>query len=170
MAEFALESPVKILCPVRDVAEILASFEKLWRKVSSKSQHHIETNEYMLAQTVGGRCEILSRMDQTVGLAYNRIKDALIRGHGDKIKLIEFDNLTSNRESTLSGIYEFLGMNNFQHDFENVAQYTSEKDQEIHGVEGLHSIRQKVEPSPKYAQQILGTELAEKYKNIEPWR
>jgi sulfotransferase len=169
MAEFALQVPVKIICPVRDVSEILASFERIYRKVAAKSQSNFEENEYMLSQTVEGRCEILSRLDQPVGLAYNRVNDALLRGHKDKIKIVEFDDLTSSPDSTLSEIYEFLGLENFKHDFENVSQYTSEKDEEIHGVDGLHSIRQNVQPIAKNSQQILGS-VAEKYRNIESWR
>lgn len=170
MVEFALEAPVKILCPVRDIAEILASFENIWRKVSAKGEGNFFGNDYMLSQTIEGRCEVLARMDQPVGLAYNRVNDAINRGHADKIKLVEFDDLTSDPQTTLSGIYEFLGIEQYKHDFENVMQYTHELDEQVHGVEGLHSIRQKVEPVQKYANKVLGSSVAEKYKNIETWR
>lgn len=169
MAEFALGVPVKILCPVRDVAEILASFEKLWRKTTGKSQWNFERDDYMLAQTVEGRCEIWSRRDQPVGLAYNRVKDAFARGHGDKIKLVEFTELTTNPSVTMSAIYTFLEMDYFTHDFSNVAQYTREDDENVHRIGGLHSIRAKVEPVPKSARAILGP-VAEKYRNLETWR
>lgn len=169
MAEFALGVPVKILCPVRDVAEILASFEKLWRNTTGKSQWNFEQNDYTLAQTVEGRCEIWSRRDQPVGLAYNRVKDAFARGHGDKIKLVEFTELTTNPSVTMSAIYTFLEMDYFTHDFSNVAQYTREDDENVHRIGGLHSIRAKVEPVPKSARAILGP-VAEKYRNLETWR
>ena len=169
MAEFALQAEVKILCPVRDLAEILASFEKLWRKTTGKSQWNFEQNDYMLSQTVAGRCEIWSRRDQPVGLAYNRVNDALARGHREKIKFIEFTELTTNPSIVMSGIYTFLGMGNFEHDFNHVAQYTKEDDENVHRIGGLHSIRAKVEPVPKSARSILGP-VAEKYRNLETWR
>jgi sulfotransferase len=169
MAEFALGVPVKILCPVRDVSEILASFEKLWRKTTGKSQWNFEQNDYTLAQTVAGRCEIWSRRDQPVGLAYNRVNDAIARGHREKINFIEFDDLASSPSSVMSDIYKFFGMDYFTHDFSNVAQYTREDDENVHRIGGLHSIRPKVEPVPKSARSILGS-VAEKYRNLETWR
>lgn len=169
MAEFALQKPVKILCPVRDLAEILASFEKLWRKTTGKSQWNFEERDYMLSQTVAGRCEVWARRDQPVGLAYNRVIDALSRGHRDRIHFVEFTELTSDPSSTMSRIYRFLGLKNFSHDFLNVPQYTREDDENVHRIEGLHSIRPKVEPVPKSARATLG-DVAEKYRNLETWR
>jgi len=169
MTEFALGCEIRILCPVRDLAEILASFEKLWRKTTGKSQWNFEQNDYMLSQTVAGRCEIWSRRDQPVGLAYNRVNDALARGHREKIKFIEFDDLTSSPSSVMADIYRFLQMDYFTHDFSNVSQYTREDDENVHRIGGLHSIRAKVEPVPKSARSILGP-VAEKYRNLETWR
>lgn len=169
MAEFALGCEIKILSPVRDVAEILASFENLWRKTTGKSQWSFESNDYMLSQTVAGRCEIWSRRDQPVGLAYNRVNDAISRGHAGKIKFIEFDDLTSSPSSVMAGIYKFLDMDYFSHDFSNIAQYTREDDENVHRIEGLHSIRPKVAPVPKSARAVLGS-VAEKYRNLETWR
>jgi len=169
MLEFVLDQPCKILCPVRDVAEILASFEKLWRKTTAKTQWNFEQNDYFNGQTVEGRCEIWARKDQPVGLAYNRVKDALQRGHSSKILFVEFNDLTSYPERTLEEIYKFLGIASFKHDFDNVAQYTIEDDENVHRIVGLHTIRPKVSPVPRSTTETLG-EVAKKYRNLEIWR
>lgn len=169
MVEFALEKPVKILCPVRDISEILASFEKLWRATTGKTQWAFEQSDYFLSQTVEGRCEIWSRRDQPVGVAYNRVMDAISRGHRDKILFVEFDDLTTFPSQTMTRIYEFLEVPNFLHDFSNVTQYTKEDDEGVHRISGLHEIRPKVEPVPKSARRILG-DVARKYANLETWR
>ena len=169
LVEFTLETPVKILCPVRDVSEILASFEKLWRKTTGKTQWNFEQSDYMLSQTVAGRCEIWSRREQVVGLAYNRVKDAIQRGHAEKIHFVEFENLTEYPMDTMRKIYDFLGIEHFQHDFNNVEQYTKEDDENVHRISGLHEIRPKVAPVPRSALETLG-EVAKKYSNLEVWR
>lgn len=169
MLEFVLDEPCKIICPVRDLAEIFASFEKLWRKTSGKSQWEIESKNYFEAQTVSGRCEAWARHDQPVGLAYNRVKDALARGHKSKIHFVEFDDLTKNPNDSMKRIYEFLELPVFLHDFDNVEQYTKEDDENVHKIVGLHTIRPKVLPVPRSATEILG-EVAKKYRNLEVWR
>jgi len=169
MLEFVLDKKCKIICPVRDLAEILASFEKLWRKTTAKTQWNFEQNDYFNAQTVEGRCEIWARKDQPVGLAYNRVKDALQRGYSDRIYFVEFNDLTSYPERTLDGVYKFLDVANFKHDFDNVAQYTREDDENVHRIVGLHTIRPKVLPVPRSATETLG-EVAKKYRNLEVWR
>lgn len=79
LAQFVLGYKPKVLVPVRDVRDVLASFELLYRKNA-----HTPTPPYLVdyfkAQTVPGRCEILMRNDQPVGLAYNRIQNALQTG------------------------------------------------------------------------------------------
>lgn len=169
MLEFVLDKKCKIICPVRDLAEILASFEKLWRNTTAKTQWNFEKNDYFDAQTVEGRCAIWAHKDQPVGLAYNRVKDALQRGYSDRMHFVEFNDLTSYPEKTLEGIYKFLNVANFKHDFDNVTQYTQEDDENVHRIVGLHAIRPKVLPVPRSATETLG-EVAKKYRNLEVWR
>jgi sulfotransferase len=169
MLEFVLDKPCKIICPVRDLAEIFASFEKLWRKTTAKTQWNFEQSDYFNAQTVEGRCEVWARKDQPVGLAYNRVKDAIQRGYSDRIHFVEFNDLTSFPEKSLAAIYKFLDMSYFSHDFDNVEQYTAEDDENVHRIVGLHTIRPKVSSVPRSATETLG-EVAKKYRNLEVWR
>jgi sulfotransferase len=169
MIEFMGIQP-KILVPVRNVTEILASFEKLWRKSTGQSQWSIEQADYVLSQTVAGRCELWSRADQVVGLAYNRLKDAIQRKHASKMFFVDFDNLTNNPEKEMNSIYDFLGEKKFAHDFNNVEQYTAEDDVGVHKIPNLHTISRTVKPLPKVARQILGEETFRKYENSEFWR
>lgn len=161
--------PYKVIVPVRNIAEILASMERLYRKTAGQTQWQFEKQDYFLAQTVTGRCEIWSRRDQLVGLAYNRLRDALQREHGGSIHLVEFDELTRRPAVTIAGIYDFLNLADYAHDLDNVEQYTAEDDAGVHRIPNLHTIRPKIEPVPHVAQKILG-ELASKYRGVEFWR
>lgn len=158
MLEHALGEKIKIIVPIRDIKSIMASFEKLHRKTAALRQPVAERkrSDYFLAQSVRGRCEILLREDQPLGLAGSRVLDAIQRGFRDRLHFVDFDNLTSNPETTLKGIYEFLGEEYYAHDFNNVEQVTYEDD-DVHGIVGLHDIRPKVEyKSPDWAT-ILGS-------------
>lgn len=170
MIEFIKGEKCKVIVPVRDVAEILASFEQLWRRSTGASQWAFEQVDYFKSQTIDGRCDIWASQGQPVGLAYNRVKDALARGHADRLLFVEFDDLTRNPQESMQRIYSFLGEKPFEHNFKNVEQVTKEDDVNVHRIPGLHTIRPAVAPVPRKALEILGPELVQKYSNAEMWR
>ena len=163
LAEFALDRKVKIIVPVRGIPQILSSFEKLHRKTQAKDQ-----GNYFQAQTIQGRAEHLLGAEQVLGLAYNRLKDAMMRGLGDRLCLVEFDDLTHNPKETLEDIYKFLELPNFEHDFTSVEQYTNEDDS-VHGMD-LHTIRKDVKPIKDDSVSVLGVDLCKQYNGTEFWR
>jgi sulfotransferase len=167
LAEAVLGRPAKVLVPVRDLRDVLASFELLWRKTSATRQVPAESQHYLEFQTVEGRCAVWARGDQPVGIAYNRVRDALARGYRDRMHFVRFEQLTRDPAGTLAGVYDFLGEPPFAHDFDHVEQVTWEDDR-VHGFVGLHDIRPRVEPAPPRWPTVLGP-AAEKYAGLELW-
>jgi sulfotransferase len=168
MAEEILGHKAKVIVPVRDIREILSSFEKLWRKSAGLSQHRAEASNYFQFQTVRGRTDFWLQGDQVLGLAYNRITDAIQRGFSDRMLLVDFDDMTQDPKRVFNSIYKFLDEEPFEHDFNNVKQVTWEDDS-IHGFKGLHDIRSKVEPLSTSWPSILGP-FADKYKDMNFWK
>ena len=106
--------------------------------------------------------------DQPLGLAYNRVTDALVRGYKDRMYFIDFDDLTREPGRVMSNIYTFLGEEQFLHDFNNVKQVTWEDDT-VHGFKGLHDIRSKVEPMKPQWPTVLG-QWAEGFNKLNFWK
>lgn len=168
MAENVLGHKAKVLVPVRDMRDVLASFEKLWRNTSKTTQVAQESSHYFKFQTVQGRCEVWLSQEQPVGLAYNRITDALVRGFSDRMFFVDFDDLTSRPEQAMDGVYKFLGEESFKHNFNKVEQVTWEDDA-VHMFKGLHDIRSKVEPMEPQWPKVLGP-FAENYGKLNFWK
>jgi sulfotransferase len=165
MAEAILGRQAKVLVPIRDLRDVLASFEKLWRATAATRQTTQEAAHYFEFQTLAGRLEVWARGDQPVGLAYNRIKDAITRGYRDRLHFVRFEELTRQPRQTLQQVYAFLSEEWFEHDFEHVEQVTWEDDR-VHGFPGLHQIRSKVEPLPPQWPAVLGS-AAQPYANLD---
>jgi sulfotransferase len=163
MAEEILAAKAKILVPIRPLPDILASMERLHRETSKTRQPPAEAENYFQFQTQEGRCEYWCQGSNVVGLAHNRIKDAVQRGFRDRMHLVKFDELTRDPAGTLQRIYEFLGETPFKHDFDNVEQVTQEDDS-LHGYVDLHTIKRKVVYTPSRAAEIIGRELVKKYQ------
>ncbi len=168
MVETAIGGKAKVLVPVRDMRDVLASFEKLWRETSKTKQVAQESVNYFKFQTIEGRTETWLQIDQPVGLAYNRIVDAIKRGYSDRMCIIDFDEMTRDPETMFKKIYAFLGEEYFEHNFDHVEQVTWEDDS-VHGFVGLHNIRNKVEPMTPQWPKVLGA-FAEKYGSLNFWK
>jgi sulfotransferase len=163
MAERVLGRKIKILAPVRDVRDVLASFEKLYRKNKDIRPIPGEMANPGKFQTVGGRCEVWCSLDQPLGASFNMLRDAIRRGFKNRIHFVEFEKLTVAPKTTMAKVYEFLDEEPFEHNFNDVKQYTQEDDI-WHGYKDLHTIRPKIEPMEPQWPDILGKDVANMYK------
>lgn len=153
----------KVLVPVRDVRGVLTSLEKLWRNTSTSNIIEQEKGYPLKFQTIEGRCEMWTQGDQLIGMAYNRIRDAIQRGWGDNLHFVEYEKLTTNPRDTMVDVYNFLQKPYFSHNFNNVEQYTKEDDT-LHKMD-LHTIRQQVKPQVADWDHVLG-DVAEIYSGL----
>lgn len=170
LIQFITNEKPKIIVPVRNITEILSSFEKLWRNTTGFSQWNFEQNDYFKSQTMEGRCDIWTSANQPVGLAFNRIKDVISRGFKNDLLFVEFDHLTSQPAQTIKMVYDYLELPYYEHNFQDVKQYTNENDEGVHRIPNLHKIRPTVVPVPHDSNKILGKFLIDKYSNLELWR
>lgn len=134
---------VKVLVTVRDLRDVCASFERLYRKTAALGMPPLEAQQTLKCKTALGRFECFIDDGQPVGRAYNAIRDAVTRGWKPQMYFIEYSRLTGQPKETLDGIYRFLGEAPCSHDFNNVEQVTIEDDF-VYGFKDLHVIRQQV--------------------------
>jgi len=159
---------VKVLVTVRDLRDVVASFESLYRKTSALGQLPQEASMALKFKTALGRVEVFIDDAQPVGRAYNAIRDAVTRGCKDRMHFIDFENLTRRPKQTLEGVYRFLGEAAHEHDFERVEQVTFEDDF-VYGFKDLHLIRPRVEPLPPAWRKVYDDAVFQSpaWKNIE---
>lgn len=162
LAERILEKKPKVIVPVRDVRDVLCSFEKLWRKTKDTRQVAQEMGNPIDYQTFAGRCAVLSSKQQIVGSCFERIIDATTRGWRKQMLFVEYEMLTEKPERTMNEICDFLEIHRYSHDFNNVQQVTQEDDL-VHVWKDLHKIRPKVAPQEPQWPVIMPKELAEAY-------
>jgi len=68
----------------------------------------------------------------------------------------------------LSKVYAYLGLPEFEHDFNNVPQVTREDD-EAYGIPGLHEIRPRVELLQNDYLKILGRDAVMQAQSQHGW-
>ncbi len=147
MAEMLLGSreQIKVLVTVRDLRDVAASFELLFRKTSAMGQLQQDAAHELKFKTARGRLEVFADDSQPVGRAFNAVRDAVTRGWLANMCFVEFKELTEHPSETMKKVYSFLAIDQFAHDYDRVEQITFEDDS-VYGFKDLHTIRPAVEP------------------------
>ncbi len=147
----------KVFCGVRNIPLIIDSIELVIRRnpfdVSRLFNNPAEPT------TVYSCTETLSQGSRLVGYAYNALKEAFYSEQSASILLVDYELLTLRAGKTMSLIYQFIGEEPFNHDFDNV-QYNKEPEfDKKQKTKGLHQMRGLVDFKPK--KKILQSDLFE---------
>ena len=168
--EKVLGYEVKVICCVRNLEDILSSFEKLFRKNRADGEIHSEFKNSKM-KTLEGRCEVWASDEGVLGRPYVHLKDAFDRGLSDRIKILPYEFFTSNPEQSMREIYNWIGITNYMHDFKNIKQVVFEDDFGYGWGDDLHKIKEgSIKPSISDSKLVLGEKLTEFYSNKEFWK
>lgn len=148
LLEEVYRRPVRVICTVRDLKAVAASFEKLHRRNALARRQYLGP-AYFQAQTIDGRAKVLMSPGGVIGLPVNWIRDALNRGVADRVIIVRYQDLAVRPQETLDWLHDQVGLPRFQYDPAHVDQVTYEDDS-IHGWgPDLHTIRSEVRPPEK---------------------
>jgi sulfotransferase len=152
----------KMLVCVRDINWIIDSFESAHRR------NPLSKNTFFggLGSTVYDHADDLMKSDGIVGFPYIGIKQAITGNERNNLFIIEYEELCKNPEGMMRAVYNFIGEEYFEHDYNNVEASWDEYDEEI-GVD-LHKVRKKIEFIPR--QMIIPPDIQSRYKDLEVWR
>lgn len=164
----------KVILPVRSIIEILASFINLVRSnpntvsfIDKEIEARQEFNFYRPADDI--RCDSLMRPKGPIDNALYGIAFAIQPNMKEYFHIVEYDDLISNTSQTLSKIYNFLEIDNFDHDFTNITNVTHEND-EVYGLRGMHDVGRRIVRSKVDIASVLSPYVLQKYSNMEFWR
>ena len=148
-----LEEPPKIIFMVRDLRAIFASMEKKFRSRPDTDYGEIN-NATLEGITTQLRVEKWS-LGHPVGYALHKLNQTLLDKTAQHFYFVRYEDLCSFPEDTLKGIYKFLELEYFQHNFQHIPQITVEDD-DVHGIYGDHTIRNTLGALPDDTKEILG--------------
>lgn len=150
-----------IIVNIRDLRNVLASMEKLYRK------NVLRIDPAAGATTTENRVKLWGG-GVPVGEAANQVKDIFTRGLDPQMIFVKYEDLTVAPDVTLKNIYDYIEEDNYEHDFNNVVQVTHEDDR-LHDIPNLHNIRPKVEPQADDSTEVIGQDLCSGIIQGAPW-
>jgi sulfotransferase len=164
----------KIIMPVRSITDILASFITLVNKNPNKPNFidlEIEARkEFNMYRPINDiRCDHLMRPKGLIDNCLYGIAFALHPDHRKYFHFIEYDNLVSSPELEINKIYDFLGVEKYDHDYNNIVNNIKEDDN-IYGLIGQHDVRSSVSRRQIDKNMVLSEYVLNKYSGQEFWR
>lgn len=139
LIEEVLGRRVNVIVTVRDVRDMVASLELLHRS------NPITKPSAPQASTIRGRAEQFLFAEATLGLAINRLKNAIETGLGDRLVIVPYRELVADPVGTIRTVHRECGLAEFVCDPSRVTNQTPEDDQ-IYGLP-FHRLRSSVDDS-----------------------
>ena len=155
----------KFICCVRDVSWIMDSMERQFRQNTFENTRLFNTPGERA--TVYTRLEALAHANRLVGFPYHALREACWGEFADRLVIIDYDILIRRPADVIPLLYDFIGEEPFDHDFDKVEYDAPGFDTQL-GVSGLHRVHPKVEPRPRKS--ILPPDLFQRYSNMAFWR
>ena len=143
----------KILFLVRDLRAVFASMEKKFRANPDMDGGEIN-NITLQGITTQQRVEQWA-IGHPVGYALNKLQQSILDKSVNNFFILRYEDLCTNPEPVLNGIYNFFDIEPYKHNFNKINQITVEDDT-VHGIYGDHTIRNTLGMLPNGSKEILG--------------
>ena len=170
--EHHLKNDIKVICPVRDVLAILAS----WNKLCEKDNNNLFDKDVLKEQRGGipmadKRARYFMSLGDGEGTILNAIQymqRILMPEFKDKILLVEYDDLVGNTSDTINKIYDFLEIKHFNHTYNSLS--TPHEYNDIWGAKNHHKIKETITYDEYDYTKIFIPDTIKRYSNLEFWR
>ena len=162
---------IKIIYVYRPILEVLASFIQLARKNPQTNFIDVEilrddflTQYYRPIDDV--RCDWLMRPNGNIDTPLLPLGMALKEEYKHMFHIVHYDDIVSKTQETLSGIYNFLGIDDYTHNLKKLQPYSNPEDANVLGVPDLHKVRSNIKKESLPPEKVLSSYVIEKYKNV----
>ena len=157
----------KVLCMIRDLRQIFSSMEKIYQ-ANQDSHQSIQNHAQMSGTTLEKRIDIWAT-SQPIGLALERFWEMRRAGILKQCHIIRAEDLTTKPAEIMAGVYDYLNLPLFKHDFDHIEQVTIEDDN-VYGLSAtLHKVRPKIEVMKKDYIDVLGVEVCKWVNERYDW-
>ena len=166
--EYITPTP-KIIFTVRDILDIVASFVKMDANYIKKD---IQNSGYFFANYRSEKdavVEQLMAVNGDIDKALLSLASAFFPENKGMFHIVEYNDLVLKPEETMSGIYKFLDLPEYSHNFNKIEKVEVDLDETIGLPKNLHDVRKTLSKSTTNSD-ILSDYIKHKYSNMEFWR
>jgi len=170
-----LKNDIRVICPVRSVLEILASWNRLCEKDPNNAYDvEIKRTDRSKLPMADKRANYFMRIgtdgDTPSGIlnSIENMKRVLYPQFKDNIMLVDYEILMQDTKWTIDAIYDFLEIEHYEHDLDNLS--TPHTYNDTWGVKDHHTIKSSIKQEKYDLEKIFLPETIKKYSGLEFWR
>lgn len=154
----------KMIIMVRDLREIFASMEQGHRNNVFRTNTNVNWDT-LQNTTMKKRVEEWAS-SSPLGSSLDMIKELINWKNENDVFFVKYEHFCAYPQPIMDSLYNYLGIDSYKHDFNNVEQATYQND---HFYTFRHKIRSKVEPIPSKSLDILGQSLCDSICQEYDW-
>lgn len=164
LMHYALKRKPKIICTVRSIPDILASYILLLNKNPQRvSFVDDDLNQMNLPINMKNRCKIL--WEKYTMHPYTSLRMGFQSNEVD-ICLVEYNDIVTNPQLVIDKISNFIGIDTYQINTTSL-QSMDENDDYHGGLKGLHDIRSLIKKTSPDPEQVIGNDLVKYYSSLK---
>lgn len=159
----------KIIFTVRDILEIIASFIAMdadYLKNNAANSGAFINNYRSPKDSIA---EYLMQPNGDIDKTLLSLASAFYPENKGIFHIVEYNDLLLKPEETMSGIYKFLEIPEYKHNFKKIEKVELDNDSVLGLPKNLHDIRKSLSKSST-STDILSDYIKHKYSNMEFWR
>jgi sulfotransferase len=162
LVESILQKQVKILVCVRNPAEILSSFERIYKEYPLE---YTQINQRLRENSsIASRAYHYAGPEGILGTTHRNLKDAIVMDYKDRLLFVDYNLYCGSPKSQTKRIYDFFEMEHFDHDFKNVVT-----DEYNNKIPNFYRLKPELLKTTVNCVQYLGLELYEQYNREIFW-
>ncbi len=127
----------RIICTVRPIAEIIASYITLAEK---DKNNFIDKHLRKLGEKITSESRANLLWTHYIKSSYDSMKEGLEK-HKENIMLVNYNDIVLSPQKTLDRIHNFCDIKSFSYKFESIENKCAEAKDEAWGLKNLHTIR-----------------------------
>jgi sulfotransferase len=115
-------------------------------------------------------CDYLMRPWGELDRMLSSIEAVTLPENKEVYYLVEYDDLVSKPDEVMKGLYNFIGLDEYKHDYNKIIKAETESEALIGAPEDLHKVRLKLKKTSTPVEKVLSKYVIDKYSNLEFWR
>ena len=159
----------KIIFTVRDILDIIASFVRMDADYLKRDAANNQSFYFNYRSEKDCVAEYLMAPNGELNRTLLSVATAFLPENKDIFHIVEYNDLVLKPEETMSNIYKFLELPEYEHNFKKIEKVEVDDDEAAGLPKNLHEIRKSISKSTTNTD-ILSDYIKHKYANMEFWR
>ena len=165
-----ITSEPKIICPMRNVLDVLTSYISMIHRNSDQvSFIDEEIAKKNMPINDDSRCDYLMSKDGNLRQALDSHKVAYLCDEQDYLLMVDYDDLVNDPEKEVRRIYNFLNIEYYDHNYYHIENKTKEDDSNWN-LRDMHHVRDTFSKISKKPEEVLSEYVLNKYSKLEYWK